>query len=70
MRQKLIVIHQDETGKRGRVTFTQGAELEPMKFTANGLEPSEVVKLCMLMHSLADVCIQNLATAKNEGTAH
>ncbi len=70
MRQKLIVIHQDEHGKRGRVVFIQRGELEPMGFEAQNLDPQEVVKLCMLMHSLADVCIQNLATAKNEGKAH
>lgn len=66
MKQSVVIIFQDEEGKRSRMVFRQGGEMEDINMIVKDLDPSEAVKLLMLVGNLATLAVQNIATMKND----
>lgn len=66
MRQSVTIIWQDEDGKRSRMIFRQNGELEDVNMIVKDMDPAEAVKLLMLIGSLSQQAIQNIATMKND----
>lgn len=66
MKQTCTIIWSDEDGKRSRIVFRQGGEMEDVNMIVKEMDPAEAVKLLMLVKGLADQAVQQIATMAND----